>query len=375
MLSSIPFNWSCVPPSPVFGLSPTSGGGPEPYDYLAINHTGNIMYVIFRESYLSPTVPVLLVSSDQGRLWKVCLYGVNISSIACDYSGEHVIVGGPRVRISHDTGKTWRVLPEFVPHSYCVAAKGKGVFVVAGGNTTQLGGVGVYTSLDYGETWTPHFMPYIASEPYNFSNIAIDATGTNIIAMAYGRVLYTSPDGGNSWVLQPVNASEMWTTSKLYYSGDMSTNGKYMIVVSYSGNFIRSDNYGASWHNVRKYFPVNDPIHPLGRFNLKPYDDGIRTRRVSMDASGKFIITNNLGTNTYNPVLSHLYLSSNYGETVWEEDPNGPVGWSAVLSGNGQIALIGTSHTGGSSYSGLWVGTRSLGKNTTIYQDIDSTTF
>lgn len=196
-------------------------------------------------------------------------------------------------------------------------------------------------------TWTEK-QP-VDDADHRWSKIKISSSGQYMIVVAddgnltneNGRV-YTSNDYGNTWTeRQPAgNDNKMWRAA------GVNSSGQYMIVANYTGRLYTSSDYGITWIERQPAGNVNDgwlnvAVDGTGQYmassdNSKLYgsdDYGITwTERqpaltywtISIDSDGSFWIIGAAGG-------SGLYTSSDYGNTWTERQPAGTAqSWDSV---------------------------------------------
>jgi hypothetical protein len=99
--------------------------------------------------------------------------------------------------------------------------------------TTALYGGLLFTSSDYGVTWTSR------ASALNWYSVSLSSTGQYQTAVSYNSQIYTSSDYGVSWT--PRDSARNWNTVSV------SSTGQYQTAVVYSGNVFISSNFGETW--------------------------------------------------------------------------------------------------------------------------------
>ncbi|MEI6122647.1 MAG: T9SS type A sorting domain-containing protein [Bacteroidota bacterium] len=110
-------------------------------------------------------------------------------------------------------------------------------------------GTGIYKSIDGGSTWTPTAMHFAATYR-NFNKILINPLNPNRILAAASNGIFSSKNGGNSWV-QVYTASEV---KDLKYKPNDTT-----VVFGSGAFFVRSSNGGNSFTKITAGIP-NDTV-------------------------------------------------------------------------------------------------------------------
>ena len=165
----------------------------------------------------------------------------------------------------------------------------------------------VYTSSDYGVTWTQN-----TSSPAGVWNcICVSTTGQYQTAAISGGLIYTSSDYGNTWA-----SPASFTTTSGWNAVYLSANGQYQTICS--SVIYRSNDYGVTWTLT------NAP------------NNGGFWKGLSVSSSGQYQTVA-----WYNG--GRLYTSSDYGVT-WVANTNAPAAswWGICLSSTGQYQTAGT---------------------------------
>ncbi len=192
----------------------------------------------------------LYTSPDGGETWiKNQLAGPEpgLSTTASDDDGSNLITGHSRLYTSPDGGETWveRQPAGDVDQRWMTVTSDKdGLKLGAAsglidGHPELLGRL--YTSPDGGETWVERRPA--GDVDLNWSLLASDRYGLKLVAGAFPGRLYTSPDGGETWVerrpLGDVDAE--WCTAAS--DDDMSN----LIVGAWHGRLYTSPDGGDTW--------------------------------------------------------------------------------------------------------------------------------
>ena len=204
-------------------------------------------------------------------------------AIASDLSGQHLVaaVNGGQIYTSSDYGVTWT--PRDSARSwYSVASDSSGKYLAA-----VVQGGKIYTSNDYGVTWTPH------SSSSLWTSVASDSSGQYLVATSYNSdgqsgQIYTSNDYGATWI--PRNSSLPW------YAVSSDSTGKYLAVAApynsrthTAGGIYISNDYGVTWT------PTNAPTNIL--FDSIASDStGSNLVAVAQRAGAQIFTSSNGGT-------------------------------------------------------------------------------
>lgn len=128
--------------------------------------------------------------------------------------------------------------------TYNMACSRDGKYIVFGFYSNRL-----YTSSDYGATWTERQPAGDVNRYWEF--ISMSGDGRTIIAEEYGfGISYISTDYGVTWVvLNPFPGGD------LYASSSINNDGSVIFMVSGNGRCMLTKNSGVSWVEVR---PIDD---------------------------------------------------------------------------------------------------------------------
>ena len=102
-------------------------------------------------------------------------------------------------------------------------------------------GGGIYTSSNFGGTWTPSTSGLPASGLWY--SITSSSDGTKLAAVIYGGGIYTSSNSGGTWT----PATSGLPASGLWYSITSSSDGTKLAAVVYGGGIYTSSNSGGTW--------------------------------------------------------------------------------------------------------------------------------
>jgi len=147
---------------------------------------------------------------------------------ACTENGFLVYVShGGGIHRSTDFGQTWSgVLVG--PYRFVCSRDGYKLFGAAFGNP-------LYISEDYGSSWTMH------ESSRQWSGVAGSANCRILSACVYNGYIYTSIDGGVTWIERLSSGNHTWRSIAM--PGD----GQVIIAGYENGPLSRSLDYGATW--------------------------------------------------------------------------------------------------------------------------------
>jgi Phage Tail Collar Domain len=232
-----------------------------------------------------------------GNTWTQVAYSKAWRGLSLSASGQYQTAGATNtlaieyLYTSSDYGNTWTqkttdasgnsLQQEWTGVS--LSASGQYQTAVAG-DVTHLGNTKgyIYISSDYGNTWykinpTGQTMPWVA--------ISISASGQYQTAGASYDYIYTSSDYGNTW-------TQRFAVQKLYGIA-VSGSGQYQVACSYGDYIYVSSNYGNTW--IQKTTDINNN-------SLQQ-----NWTSVSVSGSGQYQVST-----VYN---GYIYVSSDYGNT------------------------------------------------------------
>jgi len=162
---------------------------------------------------------------------------VNYTSVAMSADGHYqtAVTNQEGIYISTNFGQNWSLNTSdgtFYQNFMCVAMSADGHYQTAVA-FDQFQGY-IWTSNDYGSTWTPSSAP-----PTYWHSIAMSSTGQYQTALEQSGGIYISSNYGQTWYNTGYGAN--------WYSVAMSADGKYQTAVA-NGNYIyTSDDFGSSW--------------------------------------------------------------------------------------------------------------------------------
>lgn len=179
----------------------------------------------------------------------------------------------------------------------------------------------IYTSNDYGITWTPNKR----NLNLNWEGLAMNSSGKYQTAIVEGKHIYTSSDYGSNW--ETINVESNWITVCI------SSSGKYQTVVANGffptnpgkGYIYVSDDYGKKWN--------------------KKTDISVCWVCAAMSSDGKYQMAGSFLLKDDDKYDFHdngyVYNSSDYGNT-WVKNNSLEQSWwvCASMSGSGEVQMV-----------------------------------
>lgn len=253
--------------------------GIQAWRSFAASSTGSKLYAQVYNGYIWSSV-------DSGATWtEQTGSGVkNWSNICCSSDGATVyaVESNGLCYKSTDSGATWAATDSTASSCRSVACSADGSVVLAGGSLTN----DLYFSADGGTSWT------VTLTGNDYISVAMDATGTNMVAVEVIGDVFVSNDGGDNWT----NVTNSPQTNA--YNAFVSADGSFMFV-NYDAGLYSYDS-GATW---------------------MAFGDAI-TYITSSKTDGSL----SLGTNTFSefwylysgefPQLSIIFITPDQGPTV-----------------------------------------------------------
>ncbi len=240
-------------------------------------------------------------------------------AIALDSDGTHAILGATpgKLYTSTNGGANWterQPAGAFNRNWYAIASDSDGSNLVAGDGTGRpaedpLRADGrLYTSSDYGATWTER-RPGGINAARTWISAASDADGSNLIAGTFGLNdgrLYTSSDYGATWTERIVPGvdpnGEGSGRNRNWYALASDDDGSSLIAGNATGRLYTSSDYGTTWVERR----------PAG-------DTQQYWKSVASNYDGTYLVA---GAED-----NRLYTSANGGANWTERRPNGDQKW------------------------------------------------
>lgn len=178
-----------------------------------------------------------------------------------------------------------------------------------------------------------------------FTAVSVSRSNGQYMAAGQGRnrnpvtagYIYTSSDYGATWTQR--SRYGYWSAI------GHSHNGQYLLAVEQYGKAYRSNDYGVGWFEINN-FPAPDPyLTPLTPLQILPFT------AVALSSTGQYqVITTNLARYSDGNTYSNIFVSSDFGQT-WTSRKVDPYSWdvpytSVAINGSGNIILVGESNLG-----------------------------
>ena len=188
-------------------------------------------------------------------------------------------------------------------------------------------GGGIYTSSNFGGTWTPSTSGLPASAYWG--SITSSSDGTKLAAVVYGGGIYTSSNSGGTWT----PATSGLPASGLWYSITSSSDGTKLAAVVIGGGIYTSSNSGGTWTPATSGLPAS-----AYWVSITSSSDGTKLAAV---VNGGGIYTSSNSGGTWTPATSGLPASAYWGSIT--SSPDGTK-LAAVVAGGG---IYTSSNSGG----------------------------
>ncbi|MGA3172252.1 MAG: sialidase family protein [Chthoniobacteraceae bacterium] len=217
-----------------------SDGGPP---YIASSWDGTFLFA-------NPAIGGMYTSTNSGATWNTNAGLATVGGpVACSSDGLKTaqVYGGIPVPTTGGYLAAVTASGGSSPAGFwtCLASSTSGASLIAGERLmTPLGIVSgtsvitgsaigqIYTTSDYGATWTAH------GPNQNWTSVAISADGTKLAAVGASGPIYTSPDSGNTWTTHQSSAN--WT------SVTCSTDGTELAAAAANLVYVSCDS-GVTW--------------------------------------------------------------------------------------------------------------------------------
>jgi len=219
----------------------------------------------------------------------------------------------------------------------------------AGTRIAAIGGASVFTSSDGGATWVQR----TAAGSRAWRSIASSADGTKLFAAVNGGYVYASADGGATWVERTGSGSRSWN------SICCSDDGTRIAATVSNGYIYTSSDGGASWTEQ------TGALYGT-RYDIACSSDGMKlaTRtgadiRTSADGGATWTVRIGLGSargiasssdgtrlaacNSYD----YIYTSADGGATWTQRTGAGARNWADICSSANGAALVAVEYGGG----------------------------
>lgn len=210
------------------------------YNWSAVCHSKkkyNINYIICAAVYNG----YLYISYDSGVSWNISnsiRYWVNVKM---SENGQYIIAAeiNGYLHFSKDSGLNWNIITQNGSQKWSgldISFDGKIIYATVYDDK-------IYSSIDFGETWTNN----------NWSQSIISADALINIAIVYGGYIYKSVNISNNWKTKIITSFDGISSNKnrswKYISGvsDLST----MFAIEYNGYVWKSADFGETWVSLK----------------------------------------------------------------------------------------------------------------------------
>ena len=192
-------------------------------------------------------------SPAHGEAWRSVASDASGTNVVAVTAGGSVVLGPGAIWTSTDAGVTWTNATATVTGMgtqdwSSVASDATGKNLVAAGS-----GSGIWASTDGGATWTnrtpadPKFEASYGDQVEGWSSVASDATGTKLVAAVNTGDIWTSTDGGGTWTdAAPTTSWQVWISVASDATGTnlVAVDG---LVEGADGDVWTSANGGLTW--------------------------------------------------------------------------------------------------------------------------------
>jgi hypothetical protein len=191
---------------------------------------------------------------------------------------------------------------------YCLASNSDGSKLVTGGGDGSTSSGGIYTSTNYGVSWTLQS----SAGTRIWRSVASSYDGSKLVACVNGGFIYTSTDSGSNWTQR--GSSLSW--GRVVSSAD----GIYLAACDSSGSgyIYTSSDSGQNW-NVQV------------ASGLKSWTG------LAISTNGKNLVASASG--------DYLYTSSDYGVNWTSQTGSGSRSWTAVNASGDLSKMIASAGT------------------------------
>jgi len=223
--------------------------------------SSNTIYISFTGQYQTASNGLqIYVSNDYGSTWQTTFSSGNSTifvSICLTGKYQTIVSSGDTVYISTDYGMSWKPIDfnsdlyNTVPDSQNNLYQSVEMFPSAGvalsynGLYQTIVAEFIYRSADFGQTWTN------VSNTNNFTQnnwiaVSMSSDGKYQTALETGGNVFTSIDYGVTWTpsVDPQFTNQNWIST------DSSATGQYQTIVQQTGLVYVTNDYGKSWNQV-----------------------------------------------------------------------------------------------------------------------------
>jgi photosystem II stability/assembly factor-like uncharacterized protein len=165
----------------------------------------------------------LFISIDFGDTWVYKNVYPELSSVSISSSGQYMMTTGvyDYIYISHDRGDTWSEIA--ISENWVASSMSS-----SGKYQTALTSNKIYTSSNYGSTWT---QVNTSGPQQSFSSISMSASGRyQVVSCSLNFKIYVSIDFGSTW--------KNYTTTNKFNKISVSSSGQFIIGGHSTGLYI-----------------------------------------------------------------------------------------------------------------------------------------
>jgi hypothetical protein len=236
----------------------------------------------------------ILFSQDYGNKWVNITpnfgsgVGTTNLSVSISSNGQYICAVSNSTNfifISKDYGETWvQISIEFSSGSKIVKMSSDGKYITI--LDEYASPARIHISNNYGMTWNtrgPLGLGFMQWE-----GLAISSDGKYQAASLFNGDIYISKDYGETW--------NGISNIKLWYSLDMSADGKIIVACTTTAIFI-SETYGNTWTQVASFGSMDVAMSSDGKYITNVNNTSIYTSKADELIDGNFIADNLYGNN------------------------------------------------------------------------------
>lgn len=191
----------------------------------------------------------IYVSSDYGKTWQNTFQGGTSQiyvSISLNGQYQTIVSCGDTVYTSNNYGSTWTPIDPTSDLYFSIEAfPSAGIALSYNGLYQTIVTENIYISNDYGVTWTDVSTPN-GLDDRNWMAVAMSSDGLYQTAIENGGDIYTSSDYGNTWSYN----ADTNIVDRSWESVSISATGQYQTILEQNGGIYVSIDYGYSWSKI-----------------------------------------------------------------------------------------------------------------------------
>ncbi len=296
------------------------------FGYLATNNTTAVVVTLPATENIRVGETIRVSGSGAGG-WAVA-----------QNAGQSILVGN----LLSTVGVQWTTNGSALSWKAVAASSGGNKLVAA----TSGGGGQIYTSTNYGATWTPRTVLG------NISSVASSGDGTKLVATVNGNFIYTSTDSGVSWTQRASSGARSWTSVASSLDGT-----RLVACAANSGIFVSTDS-GASWPGLASSVSWTAVASSANGSNLVAAAQG---GNIWVSSNGGAVWTNRSGIGSWtcvassadgsvlvagaNSVNNNLYVSTDFGVSWVTAGP--ALNWTGIACSSDGSRMIAVANGGG----------------------------